>query len=348
MLRRAIAKLIEGTDLESDEVTFALEAIMEGQATPAQIAGFLVAMRMKGELPHEVAAAAMAMRARAVKLDVDLPVLVDTCGTGGDGLSTFNISTVAAFVVAGAGVAVAKHGNRKVSSHAGSADLLETLGVRLDIEPRCVAAAVKEAGIGFLFAPSFHPALKHAAAVRRDLGIRTLFNMLGPLTNPAGARYQLLGVYDRGVLEVMARALGTLGSHCALVVHGSDGMDELTLTGETYAAFLQDNCVEEWTIRPADLGFEVCRPEDLATTSMEENAKIAREVLAGTERGPRRQIVCANAGAALFVAGKVRSLADGARAAERSIDSGAAQERLQRLVELTRAASRPNGGPSTG
>jgi anthranilate phosphoribosyltransferase len=290
---------------------------------------------MKGEQPHEIAAAARAMRAHAVRLHVDLPVLVDTCGTGGDGLSTFNISTVSAFVVAGAGVPVAKHGNRRVSSHAGSADLLEALGVKLDISLAQVARAVREASIGFLFAPSFHPAMRHAASVRSDIGVRTLFNMLGPLTNPAGARYQLLGVYSRDVLEPMARALNELGSLCALVVHGSDGMDEITLTGQTWAAFLQDNCVEEWEIRPADLGYEVCSPQDLATTSAEQNARVARAILAGEERGPKRDIVCANAGAALFVAGKAGSLGTGARLAEQAIDSGSAMRSLEQLVSIT-------------
>ena len=337
MIRNAIAKLVEMNDLEPDEVTATLDQIMGGRATPAQISAFLIAMRMKGEQPHEIAAAARAMRAHAVRLLVDLPVLVDTCGTGGDGLSTFNISTVSAFVVAGAGVAVAKHGNRRVSSHGGSADLLEALGVKLDIPPIQVASAVKEAGIGFLYAPSFHPAMRHAASVRSDIGVRTLFNMLGPLTNPAGARYQLLGVYGREVLEPMARALNELGSLCALVVHGSDGMDEITLTGETWAAFLQDNCVEEWVIRPADLGYDVCDPQDLATQCAEDNASVARAVLSGEERGPKRSIVCANAGAALFVAGKARSLPEGARLAEQAIDSGAAMRSLERLVAVTNA-----------
>lgn len=337
MIREAIAKLVDHVDLEADEVEGALSEIMEGRTSPSQVAAFLVALRMKGERPGEVAAAARAMRAHAIRLDVELPILVDTCGTGGDNLSTFNISTVSAFVVAGAGVAVAKHGNRKVSSQAGSADLLEALGVKLDLTPPAVAQCVRQVGIGFLFAPTFHPAMRHAATVRKEIGVRTLFNMLGPLTNPAGARYQLLGVYDRAVLHVMARALDQLGSQRALVVHGADGMDEITLTAPTDAAYLADNCVEEMTITPEMLGFERCRAEDLESRGMEDSIRIAREILTGKERGPRRDIVCANAGAALFVAGKAENLEAGARQAERVLDSGAALGRLENLVALTHA-----------
>ncbi len=339
MIREAIATLVSGDDLAPEEMTGALTEIMEGQSNPSQVAAFLVALRMKGEVPEEVAAAAEVMRSHAVTIPVALPELMDTCGTGGDGLSTFNISTVSAFVLAAAGVPVAKHGNRRVSSTSGSADILEELGVELSLTPEQVGNSILETGMGFMFAPNFHPAMRHAAGVRKDIGIRTMFNMLGPLTNPAGARYQLLGVYDRGVLQTVARALGRLGSERALVVHGEDGMDEITLTGKTYAAFLADSCVEEMVIDPGDFGYSPCRPEELAGGSVAENAKIARDILSGDDKGPRRQIICANAGAALFVSGKAASLAEGAQLAEKGIDSGEAMKRLEALVTFSRNCS---------
>lgn len=333
-IREAIARLFARGDLAREESAAVMRAIMGGEATPAQIGAYLAALRMKGETAEEIAGAAEAMRAAALRVEVRAEPLVDTCGTGGDGLHTFNISTTAALVAAGAGVHVAKHGNRSVSSRSGSADVLAALGVKLDASPECVARCVERAGVGFLFAPALHPAMKHAAGPRREIGARTIFNLLGPLTNPAGARRQVVGVFDPKWTEPVARALADLGARRALVVHGADGMDEITLTGPTRASEWTGEEVRTYEIRPEECGLTRCRPEDLAGGDAEENARITRAILAG-EPGARRSVTLLNAGAAVWVAGKAGSLADGVAQAAMSIDSGRAVAALQELVRIS-------------
>jgi anthranilate phosphoribosyltransferase len=310
---------------------------MAGEATPAQIGAYLTALRMKGETVPEITGSVRAMRrsALAVQPAVSPMDLVDTCGTGGDGAGTFNISTSAAFVVAGTGQKVAKHGNRSVSSKSGSADVLLALGVNLDLTPEQVAQAIDRVGIGFLFAPKLHPAMKHAIGPRRELGVRTIFNILGPLTNPAGARSQLIGVYDGKLTEPLAEVLGELGSTGAYVVHGHGGLDELTTTGPNRVSRLRAGDVVTETFDPADLGFTRANPADLTGGTAEENAEITRNILAGREHGARRDVVVLNAAAALVAAGKATDLAGGLGLANQSIDSGAAQTVLDNFVAFT-------------
>ncbi len=336
LIQEAIAKAMEGRDLTEAQAESAMTQIMEGQATPAQIGAFLIALRMKGESVSEITGCARAMRRSAVPVRPQrMETLVDTCGTGGDGAGTFNISTTAAFVVAGAGQPVAKHGNRSVSSQCGSADVLEALGVNLDLTPDQVAACVDEVGIGFLFAPKLHPAMKHAIGPRRELGVRTIFNVLGPLTNPANASAQVLGVYDPNLTETMARVLGALGSQAAFVVHGSGGLDELTTAGSNRVSVLRDGQVETHSFDPADLGFPRARPADLHGGDANENAAITRGILAGKLNGVRRDVVVLNASAALVAGGQAQTLPEGIRLAERSLDSGSAQRVLDHLIEFT-------------
>jgi len=338
-IKEAIAKVIERQDLSEVEAEAAMTQIMQGQATPAQIGAFLTALRMKGETVSEIAGCARAMRRSAVAVHPRrAKTLVDTCGTGGDGAGTFNISTTAAFVVAGAGQPVAKHGNRSISSRCGSADVLEALGVNLDLTPEQVAACVDEVGLGFLFAPKLHPAMKHAIGPRRELGVRTIFNLLGPLTNPAGASAQVLGVYDPTLTEPLARVLGALGSRAAFVVHGADGLDELTTTGPNRVSALRNGRVETHTLDPASLGFPRARPEDLCGGDPQENAAITREILSGGLNGPRRDVVVLNAAAALVAGGRARTLPEGVRLAEHSLDSGAARRVLTHLIEFSQMA----------
>jgi anthranilate phosphoribosyltransferase len=310
---------------------------MAGEATPAQIGAYLTALRMKGETVPEITGSVRAMRRSAVAVQpaVSPMDLVDTCGTGGDGAGTFNISTTAAFVVAGTGQKVAKHGNRSVSSKSGSADVLLALGVNLDLTPEQVAQAIDRVGIGFLFAPKLHPAMKHAIGPRRELGVRTIFNVLGPLTNPAGARSQLIGVYDGNLTEPLAKVLGELGSTGAFVVHGHGGLDELTTTGPNRVSRLQAGDVVTETFDPADLGFSRANPADLTGGTAEENAEITRNILAGRERGARRDVVVLNAAAALVAAGKAADLTGGLELANQSLDSGAAQAVLDNFVAIT-------------
>jgi anthranilate synthase/phosphoribosyltransferase len=339
-IQEAIAKLMQRQDLTAVEAEAAMTQIMHGEATPAQIGAFLTALRMKGESVSEITGCAAAMRRSAVAVRPQRrEMLVDTCGTGGDGAGTFNVSTTAAFVVAGAGQPVAKHGNRSISSKCGSADVLEALGVNLDLNPEQVANCVDEVGIGFLFAPKLHPAMKHAIGPRRELGVRTIFNLLGPLTNPAGAAAQVLGVYDPTLTEPLARVLGELGSRAAFVVHGADGLDELTTTGPNRISALRSGRVETHTFDPSDLGFRRAHLSDLRGGDAQENAGITRSILAGTLNGARRDVVLLNAAAALVAAGRARSLPEGIRAAEHSLDSGAAQRVLDHLVEFTQAVS---------
>lgn len=332
-IKEAIVKVVGGSGLEMDEASAAMQEIVKGVATPAQIAALVVALRMKGETAAEVAGLAKVMRREAVRVD-GLADVVDTCGTGGDGLSTFNISTVAAFVASGAGVKVAKHGNRAYTSSCGSADLLEALGVAIDLLPEDVATCVDQVGIGFMFAPLFHPAMKYAAGPRSEIGLRTVFNILGPLTNPAGASVQLLGVASPQLVPLMGEVLKLLGCRRALVVHGDDGMDEISLSGPTQVCEVGDGSSRCYAIRPEDFGMTPCTMEALEGGSVAENAAIARSILKG-ELGPRREVVLLNAAAALYVAGRVGSLARGVECSAESIDSGAALSRLETLRELS-------------
>ncbi len=336
-IKKAISQLVEGKDLSEADITAVMSQIMQGEATPAQIGAFLIGLRMKGETPEEITGAARVMRDKAIKIPVqtteDEP-LVDTCGTGGDGTGTFNVSTTVAFVVAGAGVKVAKHGNRSVSSKSGSADVLEALGVDLTLSPERVGEAIREIGIGFLFAPSLHPAMKYAIGPRRELGVRTIFNVLGPLTNPAGANVQLLGVYARELTTILAEVLGRLGSRRAWVVHGEGGLDELSLLGETAVSEWDGDKVSEFSVRPEEVGLSPCRPEDLKGGSPEDNARIIQEILSG-EKGPKRDMVLLNAGAALYLSGIADSLRKGMELAARSIDSGEAMKKLEALKNFS-------------
>ena len=335
MIVEAIQKLVEGNALSADEAAAVMNEIMDGEATPAQFSAFVTALRMKGETPAEIAALAGVMRERCLRVEVDSPLL-DTCGTGGDRSGSFNVSTAAAFVVAGAGVNVAKHGNRAASGATGSADALEALGVSIDLSPESVATCIREVGFGFMFAQRYHPSMRFAAAPRREIGIRTVFNLLGPLTNPADAQRRLLGVADAGLGPTMAEALALCGSERALVVHGSDGMDELTITGPSTVWEFNSGEVSEYEVVPEDLGLQRGAIDEIRVSSPEESASIIRDVFGGA-LGAARDIVLLNAGAALAAAGASDSLRDGVEGAAESVDSGAAHGRLAALTELSRA-----------
>ena len=335
-LKQAIAQVINGRDLSFAEAEAAMDAIMDGAATPAQIGSYLTALRMKGETAAEIAGSARSMRRHVIPCEVTLDsddTLVDTCGTGGDGKHTFNISTTAAFVVAGAGLKVAKHGNRAASSRSGSADLLMALGGNLDLEAAQVAECVEDVGIGFLYAVRHHPAMRHAIGPRREIGQRTLFNLLGPLTNPAGATHQLIGVYDPALTETLAEVLQTLGSRAAYVVHGHDGLDELSTTGLNRVSALRDGAVTTFDFDPAEIGLPRAHLDDLLGGTPEENAAITREILGGFERGPRRDVVLLNAAAVLSL--ESGDWAAGLAAAAGSVDSGAALSTLDNWVAMT-------------
>ena len=334
MIVEAIQKLVEGNALSADEAAAVMNEIMDGEATPAQFSAFVTALRMKGETPAELAALVGVMRERCLRVEIDGPLL-DTCGTGGDHSGTFNVSTAAAFVVAGAGVRVAKHGNRAASGSTGSADALEALGVNIDLSPESVVTCIREVGFGFMFAQRYHPSMRFAAAPRREIGIRTVFNLLGPLTNPANAGYRLLGVSDYGLGPTMAEALALSGSERALVVRGSDGMDELTIAGPSTVWDLSDGEVSEYEVTPEDLGLSRSSTDDIRVDSSGESAEIIRDVLGGA-MGPARDIVLMNAGAALAAAGASDTVRDGVEHAAESIDSGAAHGRLAALAELSR------------
>jgi anthranilate phosphoribosyltransferase len=330
VVAEAIQEIVEGRSLNFARAKLVMAEIMEGKATPAQIAALITALRMKGETVEEISGFAEAMREHALNIRPSSVELLDTCGTGGDRLSTFNISTTSAFVVAGGGVTIAKHGNRSVSSESGSADVLETLGVKIDLPPEKVTECIEEVGIGFLFAPVFHKAMKYALGPRQEIGIRTVFNILGPLTNPAGATYQLLGVYDGNLTEVLAKALGKLGIRRAFVVHGVDGLDEVSTIGETVISELVDDQVKTFRITPEEFGIPRANSADIAGGTAAENASIVRAILQG-EKGARRDIVVLNSGLAFVAAGKAESIEAGIKLAEDSIDSGAALEKLERL-----------------
>ena len=327
-------KLQRRIDLTADEAAGAMETIMDGQAQPSQIAGLLVGLAMKGERPDEIVGLARTMRARATKLSRTFDSLFDTCGTGGDGAHTFNVSTVAALVVAACGVHVAKHGNRSASSKCGSADLFETLGVNVTAPPAVIERCLDEAGIAFLFAQVFHPSMRHAAPTRKELGVRTAFNLLGPLTNPAGATRQLVGVPKPELTELVARSLLLLGAARAWVVHGADGLDEISTTGYTKVSECRDGAVNTFYLHPSDVGLPKSTPETLKGGVAADNAAIARAILGG-EKGPRRDIVLLNAGASLLVAGRVATVPEGIEMAARAIDSGRAKAVLAALVRVS-------------
>jgi len=343
MIRETINQLLEGQSLPAKQAEVVMDEIMTGAATPAQIAGFLVALRLKGETADEIAGCARAMRRAAVPVHPERTDVIDTCGTGGDRAGTFNISTTTAFVVAGAGLGVAKHGNRSVSSRSGSADVLESLGVNISLTPEQVAQAIDEIGVGFIFAPNFHPAMRHAIGPRRELGVRTVFNVLGPLTNPAGAAAQLLGVYDPSLTEVLARVLQQLGSRAAYVVHGFGGLDELTTTGPNQVSCFGvtpgNGQVVTEMLDPRELGFAPARPQDLRGGDPDENAHITRDVLAGKDRGSRRDVVLLNAAAALVAGGAAADLEEGIARAAASIDSGAALRALEGLISYSQSVA---------
>jgi len=332
----ALHKLIDHADLSHDEMLAVMHSIMSGEYTHAQIAGILIALRMKGESVEEIAAAAEVMRVLSTKVAVtDDTYLVDTCGTGGDGIQTFNVSTVSAIVAAAAGAKVAKHGGRSVSSTCGSADVLEALNVNVNLSPEQVAHCVDTIGIGFMFAPNHHSAMKHAAPVRRELGVRTLFNLLGPLTNPAGAKRQVMGVFDKALTGKLTHVLHQLGSEHVMVVHGADGMDEISFSGDTYVAELKDGKVSEYMLNPQQFGMGLHRAESIRVQNAEESKVMILAVLDG-QPGPARDIVLLNASAAIYVAGQAASLLDGIARAAQVIDEGTAKEKLARLTLLSR------------
>jgi anthranilate phosphoribosyltransferase len=336
MIQQAIARLVDRQDLSREEMAGVMDEIADGGATPAQVGAFLAALRLKGETVEEIAGAAQVMRARVDHVHVGRDVFVDTCGTGGDGRNTFNISTTAAFVVAGAGVTVAKHGNRAVSSRSGSADVLAALGVNVEAPKETVERCLEEVGIGFLFAPRLHPAFKAVAGLRRELGVRTVFNLLGPLANPAGARHQVLGVYEPRWVPIVAGVLAALGAVHAFVVHG-EGLDEIAITGMTHVCEVKGASVDRFAMVPEDIGLPRHPEREIAGGDAERNARILRDVLSG-QKGAPRDAVLANAAAALVCTDAAKDLPEGVRVAERSIDGGAAADKLARLV----AASNPS------
>ena len=338
MIQDALARLLDGQDLSRDEARQVMDTIMSGEATPGQIGGFLVALRLKGETADEIAGSAEAMRAHAIAVHPKRKDLVDTAGTGGDGGRTFNISTAAALLAAAAGAGVAKHGNRSVSSASGSADVLEQLGFRLDLEPDRIAASIDELGFGFMFAPTHHPAMKHAGPVRRELAARTVFNVLGPLTNPAGARAQVMGVYSPELVPVIADVLAQLGARRAFVVHGAGGIDELSPAGPNLVCEVADGDVRQREIDPLDLGIDRCDPAELRGGTPAENALKIREVFDGGNGG-RRSAILLNAAGAIAAGGHAKDLKEGVGLAREAIDNGAAGERLEALVAFSRSGA---------
>ncbi len=339
-VQQAIAKLVEGQDLARTEAAELMEATMSGNATPAQTAGWLIALRMKGETAEEIAGCAETMRRHAVQVHPRRKAeLIDTCGTGADRVKTFNVSTAVAFVAAAAGIPVAKHGNRAVTSKCGSADVLEALGCRLELSPEQLARAIDEIGIGFLFARSHHPAMKYAAPIRQELGVRTVFNLLGPLTNPAGASRQLLGVFSAGLARLIAEVLRELGSEEAMVVHGEPGMDELSTLGETVVVHLKNGQMREERLCPEQFGLRRASPEEVtAPNNPDSCAAVIRRLFAG-EPGPARDLLLLNAAAAIVVGGKARDLHEGIDVAREMVDSGAAMRVLEQYIQFTQEAA---------
>jgi anthranilate phosphoribosyltransferase len=332
MIKEIIKKLTDKENLNSEEVFYLFEEIMEGKLTDAQLGAVLIALKMKGETVQEISTAATVMRKKAVKVNVkDKSKLVDTCGTGGDKVDTFNVSTISAFVVAASGAKVAKHGNRSVSSKCGSADLMESLGIKIDMTPRQVEKSIEEIGLGFLFAPIFHPAMKNVIRQRREIGVRTIFNILGPLSNPADAPYQLMGVYDKKLVEPLSRVLVNLGIKKAFVVHGLEGLDEVSLTTQTYVAEIDGSDIKFYTVEPEDFGLKKASLEDLKGGDIFENTQIALKILKGEDYSSKTDFVALNSGFALKVAGVVDSIKEGVELAKESIYSKKAYEVLEKL-----------------
>ena len=334
MIKDAISKVADKVDLPEKEAEEVMLEIMDGAATPVQIAAYLMGLRVKGETVEEIVGSVKAMRAKAGSIRVADALVVDTCGTGGDAAGTFNISTAAAFVAAGGGLTVAKHGGRAISSRSGSADVLTALGVRVDLPPQRIEDCVNEIGICFLFAPTFHGAMKHCAAARQEMGVRTLLNIMGPMCNPARASHQVLGVYDQKLTELIAKVLMGLGTRHCFVVHGMDGLDELTLTDRTWVAEGKRGVVSTYFVEPKDFGLERVHPRELAGGSPQDNAKITREILRG-HKGPKRDIVCLNAAPAFVACGKAKTLQEGLALAARAVESGAAMDKLEKLIAFT-------------
>ena len=338
MIKEAIAKLVERIDLEEDEMSEAIETMMEGEATPSQISAFLVALRMKGESVPEITGAAKVLLDKATRISSGHEVVVDLCGTGGDSQGTFNVSTVAALVVAGAGVPVAKHGNRSVSSYVGSADVLEALGVNITPSPEIAERCLRDVGIVFLFAPLYHPAMKNVSVPRKEIGIRTIFNIIGPIVNPAGVKHQVIGVYSEVLLDPMIKVLRNLGHKGAMIVHGSDSMDEITVTGKTVIAELKDGMVKKYQFDPSEIGIKKRSIAELrGGKTAEENAALLVSILKGEEREAKRDIVLLNAAAAIYVSGTSPDFEDALGRAAESIDSGKAYARLEELIKATRS-----------
>lgn len=333
-IREAIDRLVQRIDLTEEEMISVMDQIMSGEATPIQVGSFLTALRMKGETMQEITGAARVMREKVNRVRTRAKLVLDVVGTGGDQKGTINISTAAAFVAAGAGITVAKHGNRSVSSKSGSADVLAALGVRVDAPKERVEECIEKIGIGFLFAPLLHEAMKYAVQPRREIGIRTVFNLLGPLTNPAGATHQLTGIYDGGLTELIARVLKNLGTARAMIVHGLEGLDEISLCGPTRVSELRDGEIRNYTLTPEEVGLKRCRLEELQGGSPEQCADALRGILRG-EKGPKRDVVLFNSGAALYVCGAADSIARGMSLAAESIDSGRARKKLEQLIEMT-------------
>ena len=338
MIKEALKKLAEGINLSEKEAQEVMLQIMQGLALESQIAAYLMGLRMKGETVEEITGSVKAMREMALHIHVGDQLVVDTCGTGGDGASTFNISTAAAFVVAGGGMTVAKHGNRSVSSKSGSADVLSALGIRIDLSPERVETCINEVGIGFLFAPLYHGAMKHCAKPRQDMGIRTMMNILGPLSNPAGATIQVLGVYDKTLTEKLAQVLIHLGTKHCFVLHGKDGLDEITLTDFTYVSEGKAGRVSSYHISPQDFGLEKISPKELTGGTPQQNADIIEDLLKG-RRNAKREIMLVNAAPAFVATGKAKTLKEGYEQAKKVLDSGAAYEKLEKLAAFTNESS---------
>lgn len=336
MISNTISSLVDGLDIEEAEISPIIEQMMDGKLTDSQIAAFLVALRVKGETIQEITGVAKVMADKAIKINHSYDNVVDLCGTGGDNHGTFNISTAASFVAAGAGVPVAKHGNRSVSSHVGSADVLEELGVKIDIDPAGAEKCLQETGLTFLFAPIYHPAMKNVAAVRKEIGIRTTFNLIGPIINPAGVKHQIVGVYSEFLMEPVAKVLRNLGSKHVLVVHGSDSMDEITVTGPTSIAELKDGMVKTKTFDPTKFQFKNHKlSEILGGTTSKENADILLSILNGKDKGAKRDVTLLNAAAAIFVSDKVSEFSEALDIAKETIDNGSAKKQLESLVKFT-------------
>lgn len=335
MIRDAISTLSEGSSLTQKEATEVMGEIMSGDTTEAQIGAFLTALRMKGETPEEIAGMATTMRKKALRVETNFD-LIDTCGTGGDGSNSFNVSTAAAVVAASANVCVAKHGNRAASGTCGSADLLEALGVKIDLAPEGVKKCIETVGIGFMFAPIFHPAMKHVAKPRKEMGIRTVFNILGPLTNPAGVKKQIIGIADKSQGELLARVLGLLGSEHAMIVHGEDGLDEITISGKTNVWEIKNNEIQAYVLDSKELGVMANLLDEIKGESISDNVGMFRSVMEG-KQGPCADIVTLNAGAALYVAGAAGSIKDGRAIAEDCLNSGMAQAKIDQLIDVSQS-----------